>query len=333
MKLPNRTGTVCRLSGSRHKPWMARIYTPTGYKVLGYYHLKSEAVTALLSATAKVPDRQTPVATLEDVYLSWSAIHFPRVSPAVSRQYEHLWGMIKELHHKPIAYLTVEELEKTITAVSTSRSMPFNIKILLGMIYKYGMRYDLVQRNIAEALDFHKKQTDIIRKSFSYPEVTELFESEDMTSWTALVGIYTGMRPGELMTLTADEVDLEAGFFYIHGSKTKSGHFRHIPIHPAILSTVEKMLKFARKNGLKTLAVSHRGKRLTGYSYAAFMDHLGHTPHDTRHTFVTYAHKSGMDALAIKRIVGHVINDITEAVYTHLDDDYLASQMRIYRVL
>jgi len=39
-----------------------------------------------------------------------------------------------------------------------------------------------------------------------------------------------------------------------------------------------------------------------------------HRPHDARKTFVTLAKEYNMDEYAIKRIVGHKVKDITEAV-------------------
>ena len=58
-----------------------------------------------------------------------------------------------------------------------------------------------------------------------------------------------------------------------------------------------------------------------------------HTPHDTRHSFVTYAHKSGMDALAVKMIVGHSTSgDVTQSVYTHLDEEFLQREMEKFTV-
>lgn len=49
------------------------------------------------------------------------------------------------------------------------------------------------------------------------------------------------------------------------------------------------------------------------------MDELGisnHRPHDTRVTFVTMCKNARVDDVAIKKFVGHNIDDITEAVYT-----------------
>ena len=46
-----------------------------------------------------------------------------------------------------------------------------------------------------------------------------------------------------------------------------------------------------------------------------------HTLHDTRHTFVSAAERSGLSAesIILKRIVGHSTSGNTTAIYTHKD--------------
>ena len=44
-----------------------------------------------------------------------------------------------------------------------------------------------------------------------------------------------------------------------------------------------------------------------------------HRPHDPRTTFITMAKKAGVDEYVVKRLAGHKITDVTEAVYTIRD--------------
>ena len=50
-----------------------------------------------------------------------------------------------------------------------------------------------------------------------------------------------------------------------------------------------------------------------------------HTLHDTRHTFISAAERSGLDAnsIILKRIVGHSTSGNTTAIYTHKNIDDL----------
>ena len=45
---------------------------------------------------------------------------------------------------------------------------------------------------------------------------------------------------------------------------------------------------------------------------------MTHKPHDTRHTFITWAKAcAGIDEYILKLMVGHEIDDVTEKAYTH----------------
>ena len=52
-----------------------------------------------------------------------------------------------------------------------------------------------------------------------------------------------------------------------------------------------------------------------------------HTPHETRHSFITYAKKSDINEYMLKQIIGHEIRDITEKVYTHRTIEELCLEM------
>ncbi len=52
-----------------------------------------------------------------------------------------------------------------------------------------------------------------------------------------------------------------------------------------------------------------------------------HRPHDGRKHFVTAAKKYCVDEYAIKYLVGHEIEDITERVYTVRDPEWLRFEL------
>ncbi len=52
-----------------------------------------------------------------------------------------------------------------------------------------------------------------------------------------------------------------------------------------------------------------------------------HKPHDPRMTFITRCKKAGTDEFALKEMVGHTIEDITESVYTVRDLDWLRTDL------
>lgn len=52
-----------------------------------------------------------------------------------------------------------------------------------------------------------------------------------------------------------------------------------------------------------------------------------HRTHDGRMHFITQAKKYGVDEYAIKYIVGHVITDVTEKVYTKREIEWLKTEI------
>ena len=52
-----------------------------------------------------------------------------------------------------------------------------------------------------------------------------------------------------------------------------------------------------------------------------------HRPHDGRVQFATMAKKSEVDQYALKKILGHYIDDITEKYYIKPDMDWLRTEI------
>ena len=342
MRMENGTGTVSKLSGKRRKPYCAKMFvgwrtddakkrTVPVYKSIGCFAKKSEAYRALMDAKVKPVERSDKI-TLERVYSEWSERHFEKLADGSRHQYINAWSYLAVLHGRDIRDLRTADYEDAIEKANPPRTARANAKVLLSMMYKYALAHEYCEKDYSQLVDFKgDKSARIVRKVFTPKEVETLFTRGDVTSDAILVGIYTGMRPNELLSLRVDEVDLETGFLRIRGSKTESGHNRAIPIHPKILPILTRRREESAK--LKATAVFLRdGKHPLAYRYYSYQV-VDHTPHDTRHSFVTYAHKSGMDALAVKMIVGHSTSgDVTQSVYTHLDEEFLQREMEKFTV-
>jgi fucose permease len=78
-------------------------------------------------------------------------------------------------------------------------------------------------------------------------------------------------------------------------------------------------------------ATADERARMAPDKLKAIIDHANkitgtkHTLHDTRHTFISAAERSGLDAnsIILKRIVGHSTSGNTTAIYTHKNIDDL----------
>ena len=113
-----------------------------------------------------------------------------------------------------------------------------------------------------------------------------------------------------------------------------------LAIHSKIKDLVKRNMDFAESIGSEYLfndeGQTHAGSwRMTYDKYANRYKKVikqlelnpDHRPHDPRKTFITMAKKAEMNEYALKEIVSHSIQDITESTYTVRDVDWLRKDL------
>jgi len=164
---------------------------------------------------------------------------------------------------------------------------------------------------------------------FSDEEVQTLWEHKEFPFCDlVLVALYTGLRAKELLLLENSNIDLDNDTM-VGGMKTTAGTNRMVPIHPLIKYIIidhynidnQYLFLNERSESMSYDQYLGRFKKIMGFF------HMKHSPHETRHTFITKAKEVGIDDNVIKLIVSHEIRDITEKVYTHRNVDELKSEI------
>jgi len=134
----------------------------------------------------------------------------------------------------------------------------------------------------------------------------------------------TGIRRGEALALTWDNVNLRAGILTVAGETAKSHHTRHIPLNLEardILTAWKKQgdgtsLIFPARDGdpLGSVKKSWAGvladAKITGFRW-----------HDLRHHFASRLVMAGADLYTVKDLLGHSTISVTER-YAHLAPEH-----------
>lgn len=319
MRRGNGEGSIFKLSGKRRKPYAVRItigYTDEGkqqYKYLGYYTKMTEAKTALREYLTNPYDLAANNTTLIDVFEKWRSqadLAETTIQSYVSgmNQAKQLWNMnmrdIKAIHLE----MAMEPMKPHMRSV---------FKNAMSHIYKYAMKHEMIDKNVIDLIVVRNTGETKEKTPFTLAEVGKLKSFKHPLNDTAFILLYTGMRISELLEIETKNVHLEERYM-IGGKKTAAGQNRIIPIHDEIFD----LIKARYEQGNKYL-ITHKNKQLIYPTYRLnYWDRMTelfgfeHTPHDTRHTFTTFADKCGMNKVALKRILGHALNDITDH-YTH----------------
>lgn len=222
------------------------------------------------------------------------------------------------------------------------------LKYIFNHMFAYAIEARIVDRNYAKefALDkevFKEKEMNHQEKiPFSEDELKQLWVSSQFVPFADMIiyACYSGWRPTELVKLKLEDVHLDEDYI-TGGMKTKAGRGRTVPIHPLVKPIVQKYYDEAKLLGSEFL-FNDKTKKVygIGLSYDQYLSRFNNvmkqlnfgtkfSPHCTRHTFISRAQtkETNMNLYILKLIVGHKIDDITEAVYTHRTLDDLKEEM------
>lgn len=347
MKLPNKYGSIEKLSGSRRKPFMVRKtigYTADGKqirKIVGYYETRTKALQELALFNENPYDIDIKKITVKELHKKWQEEKYPKIAHKTQQVYNMCWNYCEEVEDLPFVDVKINHLQSIVDSMGPKWSSKKAFKVLWHQMYDFAIKNDMNVRKYSQYIDIGKKTTILKRVPFEENEIDLFWENVARMEFidTILILIYTGMRIGELLDIKIENVYIEKKYMQ-GGSKTKAGKNRIIPIHERILPLVKKWYDSAKEIGSEYLIYNHEGKQMLYWNFyhekwEKIIEQLeldkSHRPHDTRHTFATRMDRTTANKLCIKRIMGHSSKDITDKVYTHKDVRELLEAVNMLR--
>ena len=323
MRRGNGDGSIFKLSGKRRRPYAVRVtigYTDEGkqqYRYIGYYSNKTEAKNALNDYLVNPQKIKIERQTLKNIFERM--IEKSKFSDGTKQQYRSGFNQLKILHDRYINEIELDEIEEILEGHNQSAQQ--RIKKTLSNCYKFAMRYDYVSKNLADYLDVETSKAKE-RTIFTIEEIQTIWSELNTYRFSdvPLILLYTGLRISDLLDLETKHIDLENETIFIEKSKTAAG-IRTIPIHNKIFELIK-----VRYNPNNSHLLMLKGEPFTYAKFASSYWKQSHTIHETRHTFVTYLEKVSDDKIAIKKIIGHSLSDITDH-YTHRTMDELREEL------
>ena len=198
----------------------------------------------------------------------------------------------------------------------------------------------LIDRNPASNIK-RPKLTEKQVECFGVSEQKQIEQAVHADKKTYMLGViiclYTGLRIGELLALTWQDVDFGNGTLSVtktcYDGKDSNGKFGRIIDEPKTPSSrriiplskqMVSLLKEIKKQSNAEWVISKSGKPLSVRTYqrnfASLLNKL-HIPHRgfhaLRHTFATRAIECGMDVKTLSEILGHKNATITLNRYAH----------------
>lgn len=183
------------------------------------------------------------------------------------------------------------------------------------------LRATLATRDIARAE--LRVEANIRRANFYRPALPSLpFDDYvDHLTPAVLLALNTGLRRGELASLTWGDINLEAKMLTIRAENAKSGRQRHVPLNAEALDVLQRWARAGQTQGLvfPVRDIKRGWERLLA---DARIEQFRF--HDLRHHFASRLVRASVDLNTVRELLGHA--DITMTLrYAHLAPDTLAA--------
>ena len=272
------------------------------------------------------------------------------LSPKSVEAYLHDVQLLADfLGEDKIADATFEELQRFLKHLYES---DFNARsqarIVSGMraFYRYLIYANVREDDPTELLDapkigMHLPDVLTVEEIQSIMDVIDLSTPEGHRNRAMVEVMYgCGLRVSELVTLRLSNLFFDDGFIKVVGKGNKE---RLIPIGKTAINAVNqyvegkrKLLKI-KKGEEDYVFLNRRGAHLTRemvfmlvkkWVAAAGIDKTV-SPHTFRHSFATHLIEGGADLRAVQEMLGHESITTTE-IYTHLDQDYLRTNIALF---
>jgi len=336
-------GSVLRLGAC----WGVRYYDENGVRrrqagfetrreALAWLNRKLEEVGAFRRGERPRP---TEIPTVKVLVANFLAGH--EVDPSTTTKLRHeLNHAVHAFGEKPIDTLTAMELQSwRMTLPTRSRAQLFrSFKQTLEQAVTWG----LLERNPAERIK-NRRSPDGRREQRpfeSWEEVEAL--AEELDPRFAALPIFlvgTGLRPEEALALERRDFDRGEGVVSIErvysqgrvkACKKSDRQRRRVPLRAKVLEAldagprrIDSPLLFPSARGVHIDLGAFRDREWTPALRAAGLDHRG--VYACRHTFATWAIRSGMHLHVLARVMGTSVSMIDQH-YGHLlrdNDEYV----------
>jgi integrase/recombinase XerD len=242
--------------------------------------------------------------------------------------------------------MTLEDMQIFITELSRTGLGPASQARLVSALRSFfrSLRMEkLVEEDPTELLESPRLGRKL-PTFLSMNEIDAMIKAIDMSRPMAhrdraiLETLYgCGLRVSELCGLRLSKLHFDEGFIRVVGKGDKE---RLVPIGPEAMKRIEhyrdgeRVHLPARKQTEDILFLNFRGGQLSRVSVFNRVKGLATlagirktiSPHTFRHSFATHMVEGGADLRAVQEMLGHASITTTE-IYTHLDRDYLRSNI------
>lgn len=204
--------------------------------------------------------------------------------------------------------------------------------------------YDININNPTKKINIPKEKDNSTKKALTIQELNELLSKITVKKYylIALLSSKCGLRIGEILGLTWNDIDLKNNLLYVNkqwkllrngsfgfGTLKSKNSTRVIPLTEN-LSKELKSIKLSMPLNIDGRIIISNDARTTTSTFNRYIKRKGYniSVHELRHTYATILISNGVDFKTAAQLLGHDI-DQTMKTYAHVTDDMLKKASNI----
>ena len=305
---------------------------------------KVAELRALSNKGVVVDDRST---TLEELAEHWLSRKKIEVELNTYAGYEncvkvHILPKIGKLRLKDLKKHHLQDLLTALVAEGKTATAQ-KVRVTLGQLVDEAVENEYIFKDIAKTLSVPRAQKTK-KRALTDEEVALLSVAQLPLKQRAFIDTiqYTGVRRGEALALTPDDVDTVNKKITINKTvvfeknqsfikpRTKSDEgMRTLPIPDKLNEELKELIS----DSPEYLFSQQNGKQMTRTGFRRFWEQIEKniekstgqtlpkdvTPHIFRHTYATKLFSAGVDVKTAQYLLGHASVQVTLGIYTHLE--------------
>lgn len=274
---------------------------------------------------------QTTIQQAVKEFLRWGETNLAPGTLMRDKQFSEQWCAFARFKGKPLAEITVQDIEAYRTQQLSHvgrRTCDYDLS-RLRRLFVLSEEWGLSKGNPARAVKmFH---ADNRRDRFLTPD-EEAKLLEEVPEWVRpaiIFSVNTGLRQGELVSLTWGQVDLPRKTITLTADKTKGKKMRRIPLNALALEAIGTQPRSLNPEAPVFPLVARYGADNLRQAFRRAVRSLGMDSkaicwHTLRHTFASRLVQAGVGLLTVKELLGHSTLVMVQR-YAHLADENLKS--------
>ena len=280
--------------------------------------------------TIKTKNKKT--LTLIEWFEKWKSLYKSEVRQTTISDYNSSFKHLKQIQNIPIDKITSIQIQEEINKINGSSAKQKNYE-LLKMIFEKATNNELIMRNPMITIDKpkYKRINGNALTNEDEKQLEQLLKQNNDDYF--LVCLYQGLRRGECLALTINDIDFNNKTITINKSVNvndkidKTKKYYSIRIIPLFEQTEKILTKYKNITGrIFPFTIKKVQNKFKEYSDKFSMRY---TIHSLRHTFITKCQEQNIPLHIIQKWVGHVKgSNITQNVYTHARQEIEAENIR-----